>query len=450
MKQCSVCLREYKEDKTFCPFDGNKLVLLQEGDPHIDSKIDNKYHIIYKIAEGGMGNVYYAIHMQLGDPVAVKIMHASLVSDQTAIERFRREAQAAMRIRHTNAIAIMDFGVSSRSTVYLVMEYLHGYTLRHRLKQGGDLPISEVIRILQQVCAAVNAAHKRKIIHRDLKPENIFMQQESGEETVKVLDFGIAKLKDQSSGSLTRQGMVVGTPHYMSPEQCLGAEVDMRSDVYSLGVIAYEMLAGKLPFEGSSSIALAIKQTSEMPLPICEVKPDIHESISAVVMRALAKSPDERQQSVLDFAGELELAINILSRKQETIAEQPDPDRTERLPEDFAPLLVINGGQQTDESQVDISGLQASRHTIFGEAISTGSGERLDPDTSRSLVSSEIDVSRELIKDRSPIPLPVSNTTTYAVTCQGCGEEVGRSVIPDSTIICPTCRTKMRNSGPLS
>src|SRR5262249_48209503 len=199
MKQCPVCQREYGKKKTFCPYDGTMLVLLEEGDPLIGKVIDFKYRIDHKIAEGGMGNVYRSTHLHLNSPVAIKVLHSNLISDDTAVERFRREAQAAMKIHHANAIIVMDFGVSQEGLVYIVMEYLSGCTLRQRLKQVRRLSVTDANKILQQVCAALNVAHKRKIIHRDLKPENIFLltDQESGEESVKVLDFGIAKLKDK-------------------------------------------------------------------------------------------------------------------------------------------------------------------------------------------------------------------------------------------------------------
>ncbi|MEW6736174.1 MAG: serine/threonine-protein kinase, partial [Acidobacteriota bacterium] len=309
MKKCPGCLREYKEDKAYCPYDGKLLTLLRYDDIYIDTVLDLKYRIEYKIAEGGMGNVYRATHMQLNSPVAIKILHPSLMSDGTAIERFRREAQAAMQIRHTNAIAVLDFGLTQNNTVYLVMEFLEGCTLRQRLREVGFISVAETNKIFQQICAAVQVAHKRKIIHRDLKPDNIFLQQEAGEEIVKVLDFGIAKLKDQNEGPLTRHGMVVGTPHYMSPEQCYGREVDVRSDIYSLGVILYEMLTGRVPFDASTSVALAIKQTSEKPPPMQEVCTHVSAEINTVVMHALEKNAEDRPQTVQALVKELETAI---------------------------------------------------------------------------------------------------------------------------------------------
>ena len=197
MKKCAACLKDYPQDTLFCPYDGSRLTDLNENEPYINTILDNKYRIDFKVAEGGMGNVYRATHLHLGIPVAVKIMHTDLLSDINSIERFRREAQATMQIRHTNAIAVLDFGVTNNNTVYLVMEFLEGCTLRRRLREVARFSISDTNWIIQQVCTGVHAAHKRNIIHRDLKPDNIFLQREAGEEIVKVLDFGIAKLKNQ-------------------------------------------------------------------------------------------------------------------------------------------------------------------------------------------------------------------------------------------------------------
>lgn len=443
MKHCTVCLREYTDEKTYCPYDGNLLTTLGYKDRYIDLTIDNKYHIDYKIAEGGMGNVYRATHLQLDTPVAVKIMHGELISDYTAIERFRREAQAAMQIRHTNAIAVMDFGVTQEGTVYLVMEFLEGCTLRDRLKQCGRLSLAETNKILQQVCAAVNVAHKRKIIHRDLKPDNIFLEQQAGEETVKVLDFGIAKLKDQTSGSLTRQGLVVGTPHYMSPEQCYGREVDVRSDIYSLGVIVYEMLAGRPPFDAPTTVALAIKQASETPPPIYNFQPSVPAVINAVVMHALEKNPNDRPQTVLDFAKDFEVSLMAVSDPHE-IYEGREVINTSRL---LAEIEMESG----EDFLVDLPNLQGKPEfetRLDAELFKTNpASPAVPPKPTQAPLDPENSIlSREEIKARQPIWIPSTDTVTYPVLCEICRTEVGRSIVANSTIICPACRAKLRGS----
>lgn len=444
MKHCTVCLREYTDEKTYCPYDGHILTTLGHRDRYIDLTIDNKYHIDYKIAEGGMGNVYRATHLQLDTPVAVKIMHGELISDYTAIERFRREAQAAMQIRHTNAIAVMDFGVTHDGTVYLVMEFLEGCTLRERLKQRGCLGLAETNKILQQVCAAVNVAHKRKIIHRDLKPDNIFLEQQAEEEIVKVLDFGIAKLKDQASGSLTRQGLVVGTPHYMSPEQCYGREVDVRSDIYSLGVIVYEMLAGRPPFDAPTTVALAIKQASEVPPPIYKFQPTVPAVINAVVMHALEKNPNDRPQTVLDFAKDFEVSLMAVSDPQE-IYEGREVINTSRL---LAEIEMESGEDFLADLPKNQQGSEGFETRLDAELFRTNPASTAVPPkpTHTSIDPTDPTLSREEIRSRQPIWIPTADTVTYPVVCEICRTEVGRSIVANSTIICPTCRAKLRGS----
>ncbi|MBI4748863.1 MAG: SUMF1/EgtB/PvdO family nonheme iron enzyme [Acidobacteria bacterium] len=280
-------------------------------DPLIGTVFDGKYQILAKLGEGGMGAVYRAHHVHMDVDVAIKFLHHNLTEDPSILERFKREARAAVRINHPNATAVMDFGVLPDNTAYLVMEYLEGESLRDRIYRH-TMTAAEAIEILSEACAAVDAAHKRGVIHRDLKPDNIFLKREAdGKELVKVLDFGIAKLRDKgepSHASLTEAGMLIGTPHYMSPEQCHGLELDSRSDVYSLGVIAYELLSGELPFNAPTSLGIVLKHINEEPRPLYIVNPNIPRELEKVVLRALSKRPDNRPSTAGQFAQELEAA----------------------------------------------------------------------------------------------------------------------------------------------
>ncbi len=316
LMQCPKCKKAFPSEKSFCPYDGSALANASQTD-FVSFQIDSKYQIDEKIGEGTTGTIYKATHLQLQAPVAVKLMRRDLVNNPTAVERFRREAYAAMKIRHPNAIAVMDFGITSDELVYVVMEFLIGCSLSERLKEKGRFSVIEANNVIQQICAVLNVAHKRGIVHRDLKPDNIFIHKEDGQEIVKVVDFGIAKLiqvlDGMSASDLTGMGSVIGTPHYISPEQCTARAVDPRSDIYSVGIILYRILTGKLPFEGPNSIAVIYKQVTEMPQPINEICPDIPPLINAVVMHALEKDPDRRPKDITTFARELSAVVQTIT-----------------------------------------------------------------------------------------------------------------------------------------
>jgi eukaryotic-like serine/threonine-protein kinase len=338
MKQCIECKRAYEDSNTFCVFDGQRLVSVEPEDPFIGLEIDGKYKIESKIARGGTGMVYKAMHMQLNTPVAIKIIHPHLANDPKAVERFRREALLTMKIRHTNAIAIMDFGITKikmpeksigdfkisgieTKTVYVVMELLQGDTLEQRLISKGHFSLQETNNVIQQICNALAIAHDHSIVHRDLKPDNIFFHKDEDREIVKLVDFGIArflgKVDDEEEATrLTQAGFVVGTPFYMSPEQCGGLEIDTRSDIYSLGIIIYRMLTGVLPFDGKKAGIIVMKHISEKPKPIYEAKSGLPAIVNAVVMHTLAKKPADRPQNPRELSQELTAAIQAVTEHE--------------------------------------------------------------------------------------------------------------------------------------
>jgi eukaryotic-like serine/threonine-protein kinase len=262
-----------------------------------------KYEIIEMLGAGGMGQVYQAHHLDLGTMVAIKVLNKNLTMDDQAIERFKREARASAKVVHPNAVRVFDYGVED-GTCYLVMEYMEGESLRKRLNKRKRLPLQEVITFTEQVCYVLEVMHRKGITHRDLKPDNIYFNLQEESEVVKVLDFGLAKMSNsatQMAAQLTNPGSIVGTPHYMSPEQCQSIEIDGRSDLYSLGIIVYEMLSGRVPFDAENSYSLLFKQVNDPPPPLQDLASDIPPNVCKVVEKLLEKEPADRYQTAKQF-----------------------------------------------------------------------------------------------------------------------------------------------------
>ncbi|HEY0384994.1 MAG TPA: protein kinase [Pyrinomonadaceae bacterium] len=314
MKTCPQCGKEYQDTTTLCPSDGT--VLEKADDALIGQTLANKYRIEELINEGGMGAVYRGTHVLMDKTVAVKVLHPALAADDKIVARFSREAKAASRISHPHALNVTDFGESDNGVVYLVMEYLRGKTLKEEIHQTGPMPLDRVVEIIRQVCGALEAAHGEGVVHRDLKSDNIMLVEVSGgDDWAKVLDFGIAKITEKvgQDPGLTAPNLIIGTPQYMSPEQCSQAsEIDARSDIYSLGIILFEMLAGHVPFTGESPTAIMMKHLQDAPPSILEERKDLPTSIGRVVARALAKRPEERFQTVSELSDSLSQAAEDL------------------------------------------------------------------------------------------------------------------------------------------
>jgi serine/threonine protein kinase len=308
MKRCSVCQKTYDDAASFCAVDATPLG--PPSDSALEGRIvDRKYRIQRLLGEGGMGSVYEAVHVEIGRRVALKLMNPGLLRDPAALERFRREARAAGRLEHTNAVTVHDFGVDETGDAYLVMELLDGPTLRDVLLERGVLSPAEVCDILEPVAAAIDAAHAAHIVHRDLKPDNIMLARRGSTSVVKVLDFGIAKVAapDAGTGTLTGTG-VIGTPYYMSPEQGEGHPLDYRSDIYSLGVVAFELLTGRVPFRGDTPISTLVKHVNTPPPRPSTVLPTLSSHVDDVILWALEKDPSRRPPTASAFAGALRSA----------------------------------------------------------------------------------------------------------------------------------------------
>jgi beta-lactam-binding protein with PASTA domain len=263
--------------------------------------VDARYRVLRRIGSGGMADVYCAEDTHLGRHVAIKVLHRRFAQDQEFVERFRREAKSAAGLNHPNVVGVFDRG-EHEGTYYIAMELLEGQTLKDIVAGEAPLAQERVIDLGLQILQAAGFAHSHGVIHRDFKPHNVIVDQ-SGH--AKVTDFGIARA---GASEMTETGSIMGTAQYLSPEQAQGHAVTATSDVYSIGVMLYEMLAGRLPFEGDSAVAVALKHLSEAPAPISQWRPDVHPALEAVVMAALAKDPAQRWQSAEDLAGGLEAA----------------------------------------------------------------------------------------------------------------------------------------------
>src|SRR5918997_681828 len=268
------------------------------GDTLINTLFDGRYRILRRLGAGGMANVYLAEDEELGRRVAVKILNERYANDDLFIERFNREAKSAASLSHPNIVSIYDRG-EAEGTYYIAMEVIEGRSLKELLLTRGPLPIVDAVHYARQILEALRFSHRHGIIHRDIKPHNCLV----GEQGLKVTDFGIARY---GPSQMTEAGSIMGTAQYLSPEQARGAPVTASSDLYSVGIVLYEMLTGKVPFTGDSAIEIAMKHLNDWPKPPSKLRPEIPEEIDHIVLRALAKAPEDRYQSAEEFIEDLE------------------------------------------------------------------------------------------------------------------------------------------------
>lgn len=336
--------------------------MIEVKDPFVGRTLDEKYSVEERLGAGGMGAVYRARHLLMDRPVAIKFLHQRLIEDEAARVRFQIEARAAVLLQHSNAVSVTDFGQTSEGCVYIVMELLEGRTLREILSREAPIETARAVSIMLQVSDAVAAAHEAGIIHRDLKPSNILVTQSANQPAVvKVLDFGIAKLASDKldDATLVQRETIIGTPRYMAPEQSNGYELTPAADVYSLGVILYEMMTGMAPFTGSTPSEIAQKHANDQPHLPREIVAAIPEEVERVVLHALEKSPGDRPANAAEFRRELLEAAERLGLEHHALKSAPNIE------------ALRDAGVESPSGRlvVDISRLREKR------ALSSGSNE---------------------------------------------------------------------------
>ncbi|MGH7411120.1 MAG: protein kinase domain-containing protein [Candidatus Methylomirabilis sp.] len=371
-RECPECHKKYEPPTKFCNRDGQPLAVTKTL---IGRVLHDKYRLEDWLGGGGMATVYRATHLRMGEEVAVKVLDPTLVGKERIVDRFRNEARAAMRLNHPNAIRVTDFDTTEDKLYYLVMEIVKGRLLSEMISEE-RFDCRRAVKLLCQACEAIDAAHKQDIIHRDLKPNNIMVKDVEGKEVVKVLDFGIARLRepDHTDPKMlvqTKPGTVMGTPQYMSPEQCRGEELGPGADVYSLGVIAYEMLCQRPPFSPADNWMEFVTQLQTKPPPPLNLfAPDVPVSIERVILRTLEKNPANRPHTANALAQDLRKALREAGTdttdpfSQSTVLEDGESQSGSLDQGTYERFRQETGGRKTIES-VPPDGQQGLKRKIW-------------------------------------------------------------------------------------
>jgi serine/threonine protein kinase len=320
VKYCERCHLTWPHDFTTCPRDQQPLAEVKDLAPGL--VLRGKYQIIQKLGAGGMAEVYRARHLAFGEVRAIKVVSRQTASDPDFVQRFRSEAIVTRRLQHPNAVRVDDLDETEDGRPFIVMECVEGESLRHAIQREGPLPPARVVAIGRQACDALAAAHRLGIVHRDMKPDNILLAAGAAGtgDHVKVVDFGIAKAREQVFEGTdgyhpTQTGVVLGTPQYMSPEQASGKSgdaLDGRSDLYSLGVVLYEALTGRLPFHTATPMVMLMNHVQTAPVPMEEARPGVPPALARVVMRALEKAPERRFEDALAMEKALASVVALM------------------------------------------------------------------------------------------------------------------------------------------
>ncbi len=377
MLVCPRCRHAFRPSQRVCPRDGEALQPAASVDSRIGTVIGN-HRLVDVLGTGGMGAVYLAEHVYIGTRAAIKILHEQYAAESDAVARLLQEARAAAAIGHGNIVAVSDFGETPDGLAYIVMEYVEGRPLDALLEEAAPLPLFRAINIVNQIGSGLGAAHQMGIVHRDLKPENVMLAERNGRrkvvrrgtdpatptvelettyDHVKILDFGVAKMLDADLSRQTLSGIVIGTPQYMAPETARATrEIDHRIDIYALGVMFYEMLTGKLPFDASTPMEMMLAHCGAPVPPLRERNPlvEVTPAAEGLIRSALAKDPDERPQDMGAFLAELQgcygdenFLRNVERQRQEAAAPSPQEraPRPRSLTEDLKDLFAGGGNE---------------------------------------------------------------------------------------------------------
>jgi serine/threonine protein kinase len=376
MKRCPSCQSAFPTNYTHCPRDGYPST--EAGEWTEGTLVRGKYQIIAKVGQGGMAAVYKALHVRFKEPRALKVMNPELANDATFVKRFEQEAIITRRLQHPNAVRVEDIDEAEDGRPFIVMEYVEGGNLKDVIEREAPIPVARVCAIVKQIAAALDAAHTLGLVHRDIKPANIALLASSGQagrssdrgnyrdndrynDRVKILDFGIAKLREahleesKTHMTLTGTGMVIGTPAYMSPEQAKGlkgAELDGRSDLYSLGVVMYQMLTGDLPLKADSTLELLMAHISTPPRPIHEARPDLYipDSVADVVMRCLEKNRELRPASGQGLIDEINFASVLQEKPSVTLTPPRKADASPTVDPPASPTVIAESEKSRSRS----------------------------------------------------------------------------------------------------
>ncbi len=314
-RRCPQCRAEYEDAIAFCGNDGTVTVHVQGPEEVPDHRLGKRfgeYVVAARVADGAMGRVYEGRHAKSRQKVAIKILHDEVAKDRVAVERFKREFETAREIESRHIVRVIDFGETGDGSFFLTMEFLQGEELGALLRREGGQPIARVVRILAQLALGLDDAHSFGVIHRDLKPDNLFLCKTPEGDSLRILDFGSVKLQMETGPKLTAFGTTLGSPFYMSPEQAMGkADVDTRTDLFATAAITYEMLCGKVAFDGTGVSQILMKIVNEMPAPLSGLRAGLPVSLDDVIEKGIAKDKRKRHDGTLAFAADVLGALGL-------------------------------------------------------------------------------------------------------------------------------------------